>query len=351
VAAGGHRTAEGTTELRLEPVATPESLRDEWDSLVEASRNIFSSWEWAETWWRHFGQGRRRHVTACRSADGDLVAILPLYYWSERLGIIRFIGHDAGDQLGPVCASDDSTAAARALSRLLEQPDFRWNLFVGDWLPGNEEWGTHLRGKVLRAEGSPFLRLDAGSWEDLSGRWSRERRNIRRRERKLRSEHDVTLRLADDPERLAVDLDQLFALHAARWTSSSPFSQQEAFHRDFARRALERGWLRLWLLEVDGRAIGAQYGFRFAGVESGYQGGWAAEWARFGPGMLMCTHAIKHAYEDGALEYRFLRGDEDYKHTFAQEDNGIVTIGVTRGLRGRALLNAARAGRRLRLRG
>ncbi len=278
------------------------------------------------------------------------MAILPLYLWSERLGIVRFVGHDAGDQLGPICAPADSAAAARALHRALKEAEFRWNLFVGDWLPGNEEWSARLGGRVVRTEGSPFLRLDAASWDELSGRWSRQlRKAARRRERNLRSEHEVSLRVTDQPQRLDSDLDAAFALHAARWTTNSTFSRREAFHRDFARCAFERGWLRLWLLEVDGRPAGALYGFRFGGAESCYQGGWDPAWARFGPGVLMFIHVIRQAFEDGLLEYRFLRGDEEYKYGFAHADLGLQTLAVTNGLRGQLLLRAGLTAKRLHI--
>ena len=69
------------------------------------------------------------------------------------------------------------------------------------------------------------------------------------------------------------DLDVLFALHQARWPGSPWFADAEAFHRDFAALALERGWLRLWILELDGFPAGAWLGYRFAGVESYYQAG------------------------------------------------------------------------------
>jgi len=42
-----------------------DSLRDEWRVLAERSGNLFATWEWASTWWSHFGRGHDlvdRHV-------------------------------------------------------------------------------------------------------------------------------------------------------------------------------------------------------------------------------------------------------------------------------------------------
>jgi CelD/BcsL family acetyltransferase involved in cellulose biosynthesis len=336
--------------LRLEPLSDLEAVREEWNTLASASRNIFATWEWVSTWWRHFGRNRPIVAFGCRAPDGRLAAILPLYLFSRRLGIVRFIGHDASDELGPICAPEHTLAAARAMENALVDASFRWHLFVGDWLPGKQPWKDAVGGRVVRWEGSPLLRLNAASWDELSGRWSRqERKALRRRERNLRSEHAVSFRRTEKLDGLSDDLDALFALHTSRWSQGSTFARHEAFHREFAHCALERGWLRLWFLEVDGHSVATQYGFRYGGVESVYQSGWDRAWARFSPASLLCVHTIREAFEDGLLEYRFLRGDEKYKYTYADVDDGIETIAVVKGAFGRALLATALAAKRLRL--
>src|SRR5207253_1484014 len=101
-----------------------------------------------------------------------------------------------------------------------------WDLFVGDYLPGDEHWDKRLGGRVLAREGSPVLLACTGGWgEYLASRSSNLRQQVRRRERRLEREHELRYRLADDPARLEQDLDTLFALHAARWDErESPFA-------------------------------------------------------------------------------------------------------------------------------
>ena len=47
---------------------------------------------------------------------------------------------------------------------------------------------------------------------------------------------------------------------------------------------------------------------------------------------------MRAALEDGAHEYRFLEGDEQYKYRFTNDDPGLETIGVARGTPGGAAL-------------
>ena len=330
------------TSLLLEPLQSFDSVAEDWTRLAVASGNIFATWEWSSLWWKHFGDGRKLLTTACRDGSGSLVAILPLYLSRQRpLRIIRFLGHGQGDHLSPVCAPADREAAALAFRDALDREAF--DLFLGDKMAG---WTTSLGGRMLRRTGSPVLRFGGNSWEELlASRSANFREQVRRRERKLGREHELNFRFCDDPGRLDDDLGTLFRLHLARWGDTGAWYSPaaEAFHREFAPRALERGWLRFWLLELDGRPAAAWYGFRFAGAELYYQAGRDPEWERGSVGFVLLAHSIRAALEDGANEYRFLEGSEAYKYRFANEDEGLDTIVIPRGVRGRAAVAAAAA--------
>ena len=334
---------------RVERIESLDAVRAEWNVLAAETGNIFATWEWTSIWWRHFGRGRELLMHACYSGEGRLFALLPLYLSSVRpLRMARFLGHREADQLGPICRPEDRPSAARALLDVIRPQ--RLDLFVGESLPADEGWPAFLGAKVLRRTGSPVLRFLGQSWEDLlATRSANFREQVRRRERKLRREHDVRFRLSDDPARLHDDLDVLFSLHGARWQGGGEWftSTSEAFHREFAVCALERGWLRLWMLEVDDSPVAAWYGFRFGDAESYYQAGRDPAWSGSSVGFVLLVHTIREALEDGVSEYRFLEGGEDYKYRFTREDPGLETIGLARSAAGAAAIGAARTlGRR-----
>jgi CelD/BcsL family acetyltransferase involved in cellulose biosynthesis len=208
---------------------------------------------------------------------------------------------------------------------------------------GDVDWSS-LHAKMLRRGPSPVLRTNDDWTGFLSSRNANLRRQVARYERTLQNEYNVGYRLADDPERLPEDLDALFALNAARWGGrASPFVKKEEFHRDFAQCALERGWLRLWFLELDGRAAAAWYGFRYAGVQFGYQAGRDPSLDSLSVASILLTHTIRDALNDGVHTYRFLHGGEAYKRLFATDNLGVVTFGVARGPVGKAMLDTALA--------
>jgi CelD/BcsL family acetyltransferase involved in cellulose biosynthesis len=321
----------------------PFELRDDWERLAEASGNIFSTFAWAETWWRHYGGSRRLLVATVPGPGGEASALLPLYLVRERLPrIARFVGHGPADQLGPVCAPEDRPlAAAQLLGRVRRE---RVDLVLAEQLPGDAPWSSWLDAVEVARSGSPVLRLAGRTWEDvLAARSSNFRQKVKRDERRLAHETDFRFRLSEDPDRLDADLDVLFRLHAARWRDggSTFLGRDERFHREFARLALDRGWLRLWILELDGTPAGAWLGFRFAGAECYYQSGRDPAFDRYSVGFLLLVHTIRSALADGADTYRFLRGGEDYKYRFADDDPQLATVVFAGTRRGSALARAA----------
>jgi CelD/BcsL family acetyltransferase involved in cellulose biosynthesis len=307
---------------------------------------VFGTPEWAEAWWRNFGQGTPL-LALVRDSDGEAVALTALELRLRRPArVARFVGHGAGDQLGPVSAPGDRRAG-EALSQLRD----RFDVLLAERLPGTG-WAERLEGRTLQCEGSPVIEVPEGGWEAyLAERSSNLRSQLRRKERKLQREHGLTYRLGDDPERLGADMDALISLHEARWaggTSGSLRGARASLHREFARTALERGWLRLWLAEVDGKPVGAWYGFRYGGAEWYYQSGRDPAFARQSVGLVLLAHTIREAMDDGMREYKLLRGGEAYKGRFATADPGLETVAAGRGVAGWAACRAAPAALALR---
>ncbi len=336
--------------VAVEPAGLDSLRPEEWNELAAAGGSVFGTWEWASTWWRHFGAGRELALWVARTADGRRAAVLPLYVWAGRpLRVLRFLGHLMGSRLGPICAPADRPLAALALARALEAS--RFHVCVADGLDGAVGWPALLGRRAWRRTASPRLSLRPfRCWDELlAGRSANFRQELRRKERSLGRQGEVCYRLASDPERLEADLDTLLSLHRARWGGETPFSTAEDFHRAFARQAFQRGWLRLWLLEVGGEAAAALYGLRFAGVEYYYQAGRAPTWARFSPGLLLLARSIRAAIEEGMDEYDLGPGGGAYKYRLADADPGREDVLWANGWAGRVALALLRAARRLPL--
>lgn len=343
--------------LRTNPLPSLAAARADWESLAERNGSLFATYEWAEAWCDRVAPDASPIPLVCRRPDGQAAGIIPLVAARERgLRVLRLVGHGPSDQLAPICAADDRAPVAEAMRRYLGAA--RADLFIGDQMPAAEGWGQALRAQVVATESSPVLEIGDRDWDEfLAGRSRNFRQQVRRRERKLAEAGQLKFRLCDDPARLDQDLETLFALHDARWPEGSgAFTPpRRAMHRQFSAAALARGWLRLWMLELDGRPLAAWYGFRFAGDDWYYQSGREPEASAENVGFVLLTHTVREAFTDHMSAYRLLRGDEAYKGRFATEDAGLETIVLPLSARGKAALLtdrlrplAARALRRLR---
>lgn len=323
------------------------AVADLWQGLSGSLPHPFATWEFHELWWRHYGSDRPLRLVVSRTPDGRQ-ALLPLYH--ARLGpvrVLRFLGHTVGDLPGPVAAEDGGPAVLHALRALPDRigpgGTRLGDLLLAEQLAVRPGWAALLRGHELTREPAPVLRVDGRTWEQLLAGWSANlRQQVRRRERSLRREHNVELRLTTDPERLPEDMDVLLRLHARRWGHAGAFKGGRAdFHRAFAALALQRGWLRLWRLDVDGVPAAAWYGFRYAGQEWFYQSGRDPAFDRLRVGFVLTAHTVRDAVEGGVDAYQFLRGGEEYKLRFADDSVDLLTFLVGLSPAGRAVARAS----------
>ncbi|HKF85754.1 MAG TPA: GNAT family N-acetyltransferase [Candidatus Limnocylindrales bacterium] len=320
----------------------------EWSRSAAASGNVFATPEFMRTWHGWSGRPPLRLIRV-RTDARDTIGLLALA--EERRGplrLLRFAGHGPADLLGPIGDPHDRALLAAALRAAIERST-RYDLFVGERLPGDYPWAAALGAVELGREGFPVVHLDPGAgWEGyLSRLGSRLRKEIRHDERALERRGSVSLRVTSSRDTLDADIDEFLRLHALRWSDgSSSLLPMAPFLRAFAPIALERGWLRLAFLELDGRAVATRFDLRYGDVYAAVNGGRDPAYAREGVGLVIRGRTIRRALEEGVTEYRFLRGDEAYKYRFADHDPGLVSVIRARTAAGAAALQVLRGARR-----
>lgn len=103
-------------------------MRQNWNELLKASNanDLFMSWEWIKTWWDVWGKDLNLELYLHGIYDqGQLIGILPLYYFNERrLGLreYQFIGNTWGRF---------STIRSEYMSAIL---DARWEVPLDDYI-------------------------------------------------------------------------------------------------------------------------------------------------------------------------------------------------------------------------
>lgn len=316
--------------------------RASWGRLALDSDNIFSTPDWAECWWRHYGVGSTPLPLMDRAQDPRVM--LPLVRSGRGLRQLRLVGHEQADQLGPVGDRGDWHRAAALVEAARRDGVLGADVLLLQDQLAEHDWWRPLGGVVVRRVAAPTVMVHPGGWEAfLGGRSKNFRSQVKSRERRLIGAAEVRIRVATE-ETLIPDLTSFWRLHVERWDESAAFAQatSRAFVEDFARVALERGWLRLRLLDVNGVPQAAQLNFRYGDTESCYQQGRNPAFDDRSVGFVLMCDTLRAAHVDALREFRFLRGAESYKYRFANVSQDVTTIAVPLTLRGRLAVAVAR---------
>jgi CelD/BcsL family acetyltransferase involved in cellulose biosynthesis len=265
-------------------------------------------------------------LVAFARAEGRLIGVLPMVTGPGRNDPTRFAGAALGDRFGPLLAADVPEGLGGALFDRIVGASRRTPVELvrveaaGGWWAGA---GAHRSIVAAPAGVWPVAVFGEDGWDGyLASRSRNMRSQIRRRLRALEGAQEVSLWSPASPGEVDAGMSELFRLHAARWEERpehSSFDRPEAheFHRGFAHAAAELGWLRLYLLQVEGESVAAWYGWRLGDSVSYFQAGYDPEWASKSVGSVLFAKAARAAADEGAECFDMLLGDEAFKLRYA----------------------------------
>jgi CelD/BcsL family acetyltransferase involved in cellulose biosynthesis len=360
--------------MELQLIDQPDEffrMRDEWDALLgnSVSDCVFLTHDWLSTWWKHLAADRRLSILAAR--DGDrLVGLLPLAERTAQVArmiprTLEFIasGVIGSDYLDVIIAKEYEPEVMRMFSEYLSRRGMMLQFsqlrvgssrvsLLADHLAQNNWIVSHFKQNVC-----PYIDLRGHTWESYLGTVGPTlRKNVNRYLRNLPKDFDMRLLCAQSKSEAQPALDETVMLHRKRWEAagkSEAFQSAAvlAFHREFVDLAAERGWLRLLVLYLDDKAAAALYGLLYKSTFYFYQSGFDPDYGRHSVGAATMALAIKTAIEQGAAEYDFLHGDEEYKLHWTDRTRDLGRLELypphTRGHIYRHAIHFNRAARRM----
>lgn len=333
-------TADVTWIEKITDVGGFHALRPEWTELLESSSSdcVFLTWEWLSTWWKHLAGPRRLDVIAVRQG-GELIGLAPLVVTPPRLGRLvpfrtgEFLGggNVGSDYLDVIVRKGREEEVLGALAAQLGREGLMLDLIrVNRRSAAAMLLAGHLEPRGWRvvespADVCPFIDLAGHTWASyLASFDARHRYNVKNRLDRLVKQFNMRVERVQSEEQRGDALATLVALHRERWSARGGSTALDAanlvaFHEDFSRLALERGWLRLYVMRLGEKPVAALYGFRYGHAFCFYQTGFDPAYSRHGVGQVMLGLSIKDAIEDGASEYDMLHGDERYKFDWTHQ--------------------------------
>jgi CelD/BcsL family acetyltransferase involved in cellulose biosynthesis len=337
-----------------------QEIREAWRDLAISRENPFLTPEWAEAW--EEGAGEELHALVWRRRAGaEVGAVLPLVAGRRGpLRTLRFPGAGNGDWFGAACAPEDEPGAIRELLAALREGELSWDVLRLDRVEAADVWREGIAAvwgarspRIPRADDVlPFIDLGEDGYEGwLASRSRNFRSQLGRRRRRAEREHEVRFHDTPDAGGLGEAIDSLFELHDRRRLDAGGEGRLDAGAREayrlFALASLERGWLRMHSVEVDGETAAAWYGWRIGRRYCYGMSGFEARWGELAIGTLLMAHTIERAAAEGAEIYDLLWGDEDYKSRYESGRRTVRTVAVAAGAIGRAALAGESSARSL----
>jgi CelD/BcsL family acetyltransferase involved in cellulose biosynthesis len=277
---------------------------DGWDDLWQRSdvRSPLARAETIAQWIEHYAPAARLHFLVVE-AGGKVMAALPLV--SRRLGgVVEVGGLPAnswglcGDLLHDVTATDDVFDALLAGIANLDWPlawlepvayeSNRWQLFVAAARRQSLTVAPYFTDVVGQVE-------IAGSWDNYQAHWTgNHRRHLRKAIKRTSASGTLSLAVQTEfePQQIGELLRRGCEIEDLSWKGSAYTSilRTPGMFDWFLRQAQQlAGWsqLQLTFLELDGRPIAFEYGYRAKATYFSHKVGYDPAFAQLSPGQLL----------------------------------------------------------------
>jgi CelD/BcsL family acetyltransferase involved in cellulose biosynthesis len=304
-------------ELPADYVALLESAAESFDQTLV----------WYQSFTRHLLEpGERLELVGLRSA-GRPIALLPLRAGNAKQGPLsvqrlQSLTNYYSALFGPVLAADaEPLAVAAAFAPALKSLVPRWTVLDLNPLSQEQPFLETL-GQELRAGGcfvQPYFRF--GNWYlDVAGRSyatyaetlpSRLRSTLKRKGKKLLAMPNASLRIVRDPAEVDAAMSGYESIYSLSWKQAEPYAP---FIREIAQRFAERGWLRLGLVEIDGKPAAAQLWFTYGGTASIFKLAYDPQYGELSVGSILSQALMEYALDvDRVRVVDYLCGDDAYK--------------------------------------
>jgi len=317
---------------------TPE-LVDTWRALVPDRRwSFFSTPEWCQAIWRHFGPTRALRVMVARE-DGEPVGLLPV--WIRRMNqygafltVAELFGSRRGDYGGPVIREEEGPRPD-VFAELWEAAldlDANPGTIIWPNLPAESGYVEALESLLdrrdltwQRRKGECRIIPLGETLEETMGEWSRNlRKNMRRYDRKLGEEQgEVRLQVFDTAADARVWLPRFFTMHDRRWEEAgSPGTFSEQARRDFTIELAEEiagDSLHFSALMVGEEPAAYWLGFVSGGYLLGYKTTFNLDLYSYSPGKILIKYLVDEGITRGWKGIDLMQGDYDYKSGFTSE--------------------------------
>lgn len=322
---------------------------DEWNALVRRSRadSVFLRHEWFDSAWRWLRKAARLHLLSVYRG-GALIGVCPLIFRLRRQGGMRlrsleFLAVPDTQACDIIAAPRDYAEVTTAIARVLHESRQEWDMVDLRPIPAASPTlevlpaalAEHdLAAAALSSGQSPFVRLE-GDWASFyRGRSRRLKKGNNLAANRLRRNGDLNLEWvrADDVGERDIDalLQAMTHVSARSWKEQIGLSLDKpgpgAFIGNLTRHAHRNGWLSIWLLMLDGRAIASEYQLVYDHQVYALRADFDEGYRELSPGAYLNWKMLERLFPSGLRCYHMGPGGNPYKLRWTADSQSLCRV-------------------------
>jgi hypothetical protein len=302
------------------------TLKETWNALLEHSQksdNVFLRHEWFDVWWQAFGANKEMFVLLYHYKN-KLLGIAPLMIFKnsykgipyKRLG---FIEDPNAPSMNFIVQHGEEQRAIHTFLEYLQHKKQKWHVSVLTKIPKSTPtiaicrslFDTQSIKYIVRSgQNSPYIPMDS-DWETfLKTTSAKFRKQLRNKINKLQKAGEVKFDVCRDVGINREHLNDALSVSSRSWkhqegTSMTSTPERKSFFELLSDIAAKNGWLRIWLLKLNGKSIATEYHLEYKGKTHAMRGDFSETYNGLSPGSILEAHIIEQCFRTGVLEYDF----------------------------------------------
>jgi CelD/BcsL family acetyltransferase involved in cellulose biosynthesis len=332
--------------LRIEEVTDPARLmtyRPAWRALLDRAphADMFQTYEWVTSWLGCFWV--ERPIWFLFVWDGEaLVAVAPLLRDEDARVSCRdslsMPVNSHSRRLEILCGTN-APEVLEAILKHVRRSGHRVRLTLRQSREDRpmpdalSEVARRMKLGSMRlpSRTCPIVRIDT-TWEGyLATRPSQVSRELKRKVRKLERDWKATWTIASTPAECSAAMESIWEIERKSWKEAegtSLTSEEDAIrlYQDFAPRFAAEGWLRIYLLHLNGvpaaHILGAEFRREYYALKTSYD----QQFRQASPGQALFFTALRDSFERKLTVFDFLGDESRWKNELANDWRKHVNI-------------------------
>jgi hypothetical protein len=335
---------------RIETIEDFKNLKSTWDNLLQTktSQLPYLDHAWFELWLDHFKNTHDLSVLLLKKAHIPK-AICPFLIKYEKLrGVnvskIELIGNIYSPIRNFIFADVNNSEKTLVLQAMLNALclSVPWDIVDLPTLPEEDFDFNSLKDALKRMKLNWTEYFCFGNWyldnidftgdQYIQSRTSNIRNNIKRYSKKLEKMGSLKSIMVTNGTNAEIDkfMDAYYMVYGKSWKLPE---MDPTFHRDLAKLARDKGWLRLGFLFLDNTPIATQLWLVCEGVAYIAKLAYDEDYKKLIPGVILSAEMMKHVIDvDRVREVDYLEGDEPYKKDWTpkrRERKGVLIFNTS----------------------